>query len=550
MRNTFGSIDASKKPVTACDSALSTPSSAARSAVPTSSAVHVTPTSRRLATSDQLSPDDGYVSQECIQPPHASHAESAPLEVVARLSQPTAGLHSHSSSGTSHQGSHNDSDRSLDRSIDQSMTSASFVTTSTANTNSLTRPAPERMHELYSTCAQSTRARHVLTRGTRPMHVATPSPSDCDSLDLEQLLRDKDATIAHLRETMERNESAILQVCAEKEQNWEVELQDIHQEWERRWRHHQDKAFKMEQALLLQLFKLQQERKSLRAENEATNTEKEAAQGKLAECQDELGSLKVKVEELSWQVAQKSGEISLLKAQLRDSKELASHKGNNIVSIKTLLKEAQHSSDEKDHEILTLEAQLKLARQQLQDAGTENASLKSDVTTARDDVIDARKELEKARQEVDLRDLQLEMKCKELERCQAERVTRDTMTSRVSERDEAASVSPVATLVNSLRGEPTGAETPKDSPDVKTNATDAEDVTSLRAEFERERAQWLDEKNKVIRYQKRLQLNYVQMYRKNRALEADVQQLTLELEKRDVSLSGGLAMKEGEESMC
>ena len=366
------------------------------------------------------------------------------------------------------------------------------------------------------------------------MHVATPSPSDCDSLDLEQLLRDKDATIAHLRETMERNESAILQVCAEKEQNWEVELQDIHQEWERRWRHHQDKAFKMEQALLLQLFKLQQERKSLRAETEATNTEKEAAQGKLAECQDELGSLKVKVEELSWQVAQKSGEISLLKAQLRDSKELASHKGNNIVSIKTLLKEAQ----------------LKLARQQLQDANSENASLKSDVTTARDDVTDTRKELEKARQEVDLRDLQLEMKCKELERCQAERVTRDTMTSRVSERDEAASVSPVATLVNSLRGEPTGAETPKDSPDVKTNATDAEDVTSLRAEFERERAQWLDEKNKVIRYQKRLQLNYVQMYRKNRALEADVQQLTLELEKRDVSLSGGLAMKEGEESMC
>jgi vacuolar-type H+-ATPase subunit H len=44
--------------------------------------------------------------------------------------------------------------------------------------------------------------------------------------------------------------------------------------------------------------------------------------------------------------------------------------------------------------------------------------------------------------------------------------------------------------------------------------------------FEKEREQWKDEKNKVIRYQKQLQLNYLQMFNKNRMLEAEVEQLT------------------------
>nr|KAG5700949.1 hypothetical protein BaRGS_034234 [Batillaria attramentaria] len=64
--------------------------------------------------------------------------------------------------------------------------------------------------------------------------------------------------------------------------------------------------------------------------------------------------------------------------------------------------------------------------------------------------------------------------------------------------------------------------------------------------METERLQWLEEKNKVIRYQKQLQLNYVQMQRKNTALEAEVEQLTLELESRDLKL---IAMN-GEESVC
>lgn len=43
--------------------------------------------------------------------------------------------------------------------------------------------------------------------------------------------------------------------------------------------------------------------------------------------------------------------------------------------------------------------------------------------------------------------------------------------------------------------------------------------------FETEKSMWLDEKEKVIRYQKQLQLNYVQMYKRNKTLEAEIESL-------------------------
>lgn len=51
--------------------------------------------------------------------------------------------------------------------------------------------------------------------------------------------------------------------------------------------------------------------------------------------------------------------------------------------------------------------------------------------------------------------------------------------------------------------------------------------------FEEERRIWQEEKDKVIRYQKQLQENYMQMYRRNRELEQLLQELSLELESRE-----------------
>lgn len=52
--------------------------------------------------------------------------------------------------------------------------------------------------------------------------------------------------------------------------------------------------------------------------------------------------------------------------------------------------------------------------------------------------------------------------------------------------------------------------------------------------FEEERRIWHEEKEKVIRYQKQLQHNYIQMYQQNRELERDIKHLTLELEAREL----------------
>ncbi|KAL1439371.1 hypothetical protein MTO96_010384 [Rhipicephalus appendiculatus] len=54
-----------------------------------------------------------------------------------------------------------------------------------------------------------------------------PSPSDSGVAELEAQLREKDAEIMYLRQTLERNEHAIIQVYEEKEQNWSQEIDDV-----------------------------------------------------------------------------------------------------------------------------------------------------------------------------------------------------------------------------------------------------------------------------------------------------------------------------------
>ena len=58
-----------------------------------------------------------------------------------------------------------------------------------------------------------------------------------------------------------------------------------------------------------------------------------------------------------------------------------------------------------------------------------------------------------------------------------------------------------------------------------------EDHKALRNNYKTETDNWLSEKEKVIKYQKQLQLNYVSMYNKNKQLEAEVEQLTASLQK-------------------
>lgn len=67
---------------------------------------------------------------------------------------------------------------------------------------------------------------------------APPSPSDSGVAELEAQLREKDAEIMYLRQTMARNERAIFEVFEEKELNWCKELDDACNYYERLLRRH------------------------------------------------------------------------------------------------------------------------------------------------------------------------------------------------------------------------------------------------------------------------------------------------------------------------
>lgn len=67
----------------------------------------------------------------------------------------------------------------------------------------------------------------------------------------------------------------------------------------------------------------------------------------------------------------------------------------------------------------------------------------------------------------------------------------------------------------------------------------------LASSFEQERQTWNKEKSRVIKYQKQLQINYLQVHKKNQDLERVLKELSAELESRtglgmDVNYISGL----------
>ena len=65
------------------------------------------------------------------------------------------------------------------------------------------------------------------------------------------------------------------------------------------------------------------------------------------------------------------------------------------------------------------------------------------------------------------------------------------------------------------------------------------ELDTQRENFELETANWLSEKEKVIRYQKQLQLNYVSMYKRNKGLELELEALKKAANESPQKSSGG-----------
>uniref|UniRef100_A0A3Q0SQ40 Leucine zipper putative tumor suppressor 2 homolog n=1 Tax=Amphilophus citrinellus TaxID=61819 RepID=A0A3Q0SQ40_AMPCI len=314
--------------------------------------------------------------------------------------------------------------------------------------------------------------------------------------ELEEKLRERDLELQQLRENLDENEAAICQVYEEKQRRCEREMEELRQSCAMKMKQASQKAQRAQQVLQLQVFQLQQEKKKLQEDFSSLLQDRETLERRCATIQREQTQLGPRLEETKWEVCQKSGEISLLKQQLKEIQSELSQKAGDIVVLKAQLREARS------------ELQASQARAQEAQAALRTRSLELEV---------CENELQRRKSEAEL----LREKVGRLEEESAR--LRDALSR---ESDEAKAQRQNAETVLGLRQ-----QVDRLKAELMYERRTSEEQLSR---FDEERRVWQEEKEKVIHYQKQLQQNYIQMYRRNRDLERVMRELSLELENRDM----------------
>ncbi|XP_009998461.1 PREDICTED: leucine zipper putative tumor suppressor 2 [Chaetura pelagica] len=137
--------------------------------------------------------------------------------------------------------------------------------------------------------------------------------------ELEDKLREREAELQLLRDSLDENEVAICQVYEEKQRRCEQELEGLRQRCAAQARQAAQAAQRGQQVLQLQVLQLQQEKKQLQEDFAQLLQERELLERRCASFQRERTELAPRLEETKWEVCQKSGEISLLKQQLKEA---------------------------------------------------------------------------------------------------------------------------------------------------------------------------------------------------------------------------------------
>ncbi|NXM72702.1 N4B3A protein, partial [Serilophus lunatus] len=319
--------------------------------------------------------------------------------------------------------------------------------------------------------------------------------------ELEEKLREREAELRLLRDSLDENEVAICQVYEEKQRRCEQELEGLRQRCAAQARQAAHAAQRGQQVLQLQVLQLQQEKKQLQEDLAQLLQERELLERRCASFQRERTELAPRLEETKWEVCQKSGEISLLKQQL---------------------KEAQAELAQRGAELLGLRAQLREARAQLQ-AGERRAQGLQEAAR-----------LKALELEVCANELQRRKSEADLFRAKAGRLEQEVVGLREAAR--ARCLPPGEGCPPPDEGCPTPGEEPRGSVGLRRQLERLRAEVALerrrgqeqRDAFEQERGTWQGEKERVIRYQKQLQYSYIQMYRRNRRLEQRLQHLRLQ----------------------
>lgn len=356
--------------------------------------------------------------------------------------------------------------------------------------------------------------------------------------ELEDKLRERDLELQQLRENLDENEAAICQVYEEKQRRCEREMEELRQSCSSKMKQTSQKAQRAQQVLQLQVFQLQQEKKKLQEDFSALLQDRETLERRCATIQREQTQLGPRLEETKWEVCQKSGEISLLKQQLKEIQSELSQKAGDIVVLKAQLREARSELQSSQARSQEAQAALRTRALELEVCENELQRRKSEAELLREKVGRLEDESKRARDTFANHNMlngNVKGQCANVGVQQRGRggpspsVYRDGEDIHVvwgGESDEAKAQRQNVEAVLALRQ-----QVDRLKAELMYERRTSEEQLSR---FEDERRVWHEEKEKVIRYQKQLQQNYIQMYRRNRDLERVMRELSLELENRDM----------------
>lgn len=356
----------------------------------------------------------------------------------------------------------------------------------------------------------------------------------------EAMLKEKDNEISYLRSTIEQNEQAY----EEKEKLWEKELRKIKGLYDNRLRASQQKSSKMEQALTNQTYQLQSDKRRLerdlediRKMHDSKNTENSNLQkeliglrGKMSVGGDGDDSISLSYKDLS----QTSHDPPPTTAAPHSNSDQAMR--IELERSQSQIKDLEMSRSSLRSEVDRLKSLLEVAADCCPQSSTESTT-EYDTATERDisESSTSSKEGQTGGGLESLPKSQLVAKIQKLNRAMLSNYKKGhrTHTSRMSsssDDEEEDSVAKETQKEIIIARDLTIEKLTKEGEALNTSLSSlSRQHEELKALFESERSHWLDEKEKVIRYQKQLQLNYVQMYKRNKVLESEMEALNKSL---------------------
>ncbi|XP_038214131.1 leucine zipper putative tumor suppressor 2 homolog isoform X3 [Zerene cesonia] len=252
----------------------------------------------------------------------------------------------------------------------------------------------------------------------------------------------------------------------------------------------------------------------------------------LARVRRDRALLRQRLEDTEWSLCQRAGEIALLKTQLKDAQNEQTAKGHEYLTLKADCRQLRETVDKKESDITRLRAESEEKQRTIKRLQAEVERLTNDLMAS---VADLNKNKETSKNEMDklkteLKELRQELSDVSLSGYEGIECGR-TLRGIYECKNEywTSNESALDAEVQRLNGElpdPCSNNCPANAVVDRLKA----ELESKEAQFSNERRKWSEEKDKVLRYQKQLQMNYVQMFKRTRTLEAEIDGLRLELE--------------------